>query len=174
MNLQITINTLIKVMTLPPFELIYAATKTGGIGYKGSMPWNLPEDMKHFRRLTSETEDLPNIVIMGSKTFKSLKKPLPNRINLVLSRTLKESFVFGSVELLLEHIKAISGTYNKIFVIGGSQIYGLLLPYVETIHQTLIYQDFECDTIWHIPEGFKLLHSDKRDDLELNTLQRAV
>lgn len=98
------------------------------IGINNTIPWNIPEDLALFRKKT-----LNNIVIMGRKTFESIKKPLPNRINIVITKNKKENkedlFFFSS------HIKALefAKTYNKtIFIIGGESIYKLFLPHTDS------------------------------------------
>ncbi len=68
-------------------SIILASALNGCIGINNSLPWNLPEDLKRFKKITSAGDN--NIVIMGKNTFLSLKKPLPNRINYVISKTLK-------------------------------------------------------------------------------------
>ena len=70
------------------FSLIVAFDKSYGIGLKNSIPWKLPHDMSNFLKLTTN-----NIIIMGKKTWDSLPiKPLPNRVNIVLTSSLSESF----------------------------------------------------------------------------------
>jgi len=112
-------------------SLIYAMTPNGFIGYDGHLPWpHLKKDMKRFRDLT-----LHNTVIMGRKTHLSIGKDLPHRENLVLSRN-------GlSLEDALKR-----ATKEKIFIIGGSEIYSLSRPIVHTIYQTIVCHDFKGDT----------------------------
>ncbi|MFK4785945.1 dihydrofolate reductase [Fusobacterium sp. MFO224] len=88
------------------------------IGCHGNLPWNIPEDLKLFKSLTEN-----NIVVMGRKTFESIGKALPNRINLVISNTLKKKsdvIIFESLEKAI----AFGNNFNKeIFIIGGADIY---------------------------------------------------
>jgi hypothetical protein len=79
--------------TATDFQIVVAATKSGGIGLKGVMPWSLPADMEYFRQLTSTTTDANsgrlNAVVMGRKTWDSIPqkfRPLKNRVNIVISR----------------------------------------------------------------------------------------
>ena len=65
---------------LPEISIIAAVSNDGVIGVNGKIPWDIPEDMKHFKNITSQ-----NTVIMGRKTFESIGYPLPNRINIVVS-----------------------------------------------------------------------------------------
>ena len=70
-------------------SIIAAVSKNGVIGVDNKLPWNLPEDLKRFKELTTN-----NVVIMGRKTYESIGKPLPNRINIVVTRN-KDFFVPG-------------------------------------------------------------------------------
>ena len=111
-------------------KLIAAADKEWNIGNKGNLLFSLPDDMKFFRTTTSG-----KVVVMGRKTLESFpgSKPLKNRVNIVLSRNTHKvegaEFV-KSVDELLEKI----WEYNPddVYVIGGAQIYSLLLPYCDT------------------------------------------
>ena len=111
-------------------KLIAAADKEWNIGNKGELLFSLPDDMKFFRTTTSG-----KVVVMGRKTLESFpgSKPLKNRVNIVLSRNAHEvegaEFV-NSVDELLEKIKEYNS--DDVYVIGGAQIYLLLLPYCDT------------------------------------------
>lgn len=123
-------------------KIIAATDKNSAIGYKNKLLFNINEDMKRFKELTKGNSDVPNIVVMGRKTFESLPKPLPNRINVVLTKNKRYEaphgvFVFDSVEKIINHY--YSGEQRRdIFVIGGSQIYKLFLPYADEVHLTHI------------------------------------
>jgi len=113
--------------------LIVAATKEGHIGNDNALSWFLPSDLKWFKTLTSN-----NMIVMGRKTFESIGKPLPNRINHVISKTLaqKEGIkIFSSVDEWKEQNKEIIySVNNKIFIIGGSEIYRQLFSLVDEIY----------------------------------------
>jgi len=158
------------------FNLIVAYDKKRGIGKNNSIPWNLPEDMKRFRQITSFIpEDLKNdpyyaymnMVVMGRKTWDSLPakfRPLPNRINVILSHQTPENIDDTDHPLVhvisnLDQIFSLSlGKHNqneikkeiKIYetlVIGGSSLYQMALesPYCHTLYITELYHDFSCD-----------------------------
>ena len=124
---------------------IAAVDSNYGIGYKGELLFNIKEDLKRFKELTTN-----NIVIMGRKTWDSLpNKPLPNRINIVVTRKTDSigdanSNVFY---LDLENAKDFLSNENRkndnVFVIGGGQIYKELLPYCDRIYLTRAYKSFE-------------------------------
>lgn len=111
-------------------KLIAAVDNECNIGNKGNLLFSLPDDMKFFRTTTSG-----KIVVMGRKTLESFpgSKPLKNRINIVLSRSKHDvdgaEFVTG-VDELLDRLKEYDS--GDVYVIGGAQIYSLLLPYCDT------------------------------------------
>jgi dihydrofolate reductase len=111
-------------------KLIAAVDNEWNIGNKGGLLFSLPDDMKFFRTTTSG-----KVVVMGRKTLESFpnSKPLKNRVNIVLSKS--EHNVDGaefvtSTDELLDKIKAYNT--DDVYVIGGAQIYSLLLPYCDT------------------------------------------
>lgn len=111
-------------------KLIAAVDNEWNIGNKGNLLFSLPDDMKFFRTMTSG-----KIVVMGRKNLESFpgSKPLKNRINIVLSRSKHDvdgaEFVTG-VDELLDRLKEYDS--GDVYVIGGAQIYSLLLPYCDT------------------------------------------
>ena len=156
-----------------------AKSINNGIGDKNKLLWNIPEDLKYFKEKTEG-----HSCIMGMKTFESiiwyLKQPLKNRINIVLSKekhydplcslkgikTDKEIqeyrnniIVFDFYEDLLIYIK--NRKDRQFFVIGGAQIYNLMIPHVETIFLTEILQTFEGDTICDLKEQENFIKIDE-------------
>ena len=122
--------------------IILAADNDWAIGKDGGLLADIPEDKKLFRETTKDST-----VIMGRKTWDSLpKKPLPNRTNIVLSRTVKQlegAQVFADVDSLLEYTAKAEG---KVFGIGGAEIYRAFLPYCDTAHITWIDYEYMADT----------------------------
>lgn len=123
-------------------NIIVAVSKNGVIGKENQLPWYLPEDLKHFKQLTTG-----NVVVMGRKTHESIGKSLPNRLNVILSRDSRWSNPLGdncvvcySVEEVLERFK-----YRDLFIIGGSEIYKQFLPHANKIFLTSIEKDFDGD-----------------------------
>ncbi|WP_372594554.1 dihydrofolate reductase [Actinotalea sp.] len=115
--------------------LVWAQSADGVIGVDGGLPWHLPEDLAHFRRLTSGS-----VVLMGHSTWRSLPerfRPLPGRQNVVLSRTpgleLDGAVVVGSVEDALEQVGG-----RAAWVIGGAQVYGAFLEHADRAEVTEI------------------------------------
>ena len=122
------------------FELIVAYNKNGVIGNNNTIPWYIPEDLKHFRQLT-----LNNVVIMGRKTFESLPNgPLKDRINIVITQNPHQyentdSTIFTNMENVFDIVKQHNSSNKKVFIIGGSEIYNLFLSYCSIIHLTLVH-----------------------------------
>jgi dihydrofolate reductase len=107
---------------------IVAVDKNGAIGKGGKLPWHYSADMKFFKETTTG-----NACVMGYKTWLTLKKPLPNRLNIVLSRQSQvESqdsvIVMRDVESVLSHARKLK---CDLFVIGGAKVYESFLPYIE-------------------------------------------
>ncbi|MBP6304740.1 MAG: dihydrofolate reductase [Giesbergeria sp.] len=136
--------------------LIYARAANGTIGKGGTMPWHLPEDLAHFKRLTSGCP-----VIMGRKTWDSLParfRPLPGRRNIVITRQAdwsengaqRASSLAEALQLCEQDAPA------TVWVMGGGQIYAQALPLADRVEVTEIAQDFAGDTFapvlgeqWH-------------------------
>lgn len=124
-------------------SLIVAVSKNRVIGAAGQLPWHIPEDLKLFKRLTSE-----GTLIMGRKTFESLPRILPNRIHVVISSQpviAPDSNVHG-VTNVSEALKVAKSTGRDIFVIGGGEVYRQFLPHVEYIFETVVQTTVLGDT----------------------------
>lgn len=124
-------------------NLIYARAANGVIGKDGQMPWHLPEDLAHFKQLTSGCP-----VIMGRKTWDSLParfRPLPGRRNIVITR--QENWHENDVQRLssLREALQICESSPTVWVIGGAQIYAQALPLADAIEVTEIEGDYEGD-----------------------------
>lgn len=129
------------------FTGVVAMAADRAIGLNGTMPWRLPEDMKLFKRLT-----LGHPVLMGRKTWDSLGKwkPLPGRQNIVLTRD-KDFTAEGALVIHdLAELAQIELQDEEVMVIGGAQIYALLLPQLAALHVSEVQGSFEADT--YFPE----------------------
>lgn len=117
-------------------HIVAYRVQDGGIGIRGRLLYNIREDQQHFRRVTDG-----HIVLMGRKTWESIsKKPLPNRVNVVISKTIEEipsAIVFKTIT---ESLSWCSKTYpdKTVFVIGGQEIYRETFKYADTIIATEI------------------------------------
>lgn len=133
-------------------KLIAASDRNGGIGKDGELLVHLSQDMKHFRSTT-----MNSVVIMGRKTLESLPggKPLFGRRNIVISRVLEPKDHNYEVCRSIEELEiALQGETRDVYVIGGGQIYSLLLPYCTEAYITEIDAEFNADTF--IPVFSKL------------------
>ena len=139
------------------YNIIVAFSKNRGIGLKNRLPWNIPSDLKKFRKLTIGNGN--NAVVMGKNTWNSLPvKYLKSRDNLILSRNLKIDTIydtkqvktFTDIETLEEHCS--EKKYECVWIIGGTQIYKEFLESknidIENIYVTYIDSDFECDAFF--------------------------
>jgi dihydrofolate reductase len=128
-------------MARPELCLIAAVARNGTIGRDNTLPWRLREDMRHFKATT-----LGSPVLMGRKTWDSLGRPLPGRRNLVVSRqaglALDGAEVFASLDAAL----AAAGDVERVFVIGGGQLYAETLPRADRVFLSEIAADVPGDT----------------------------
>ena len=115
--------------------------RNGLIGKNNQLPWHLPADLKHFKQVT-----MGKPVIMGRKTFESIGKPLPGRVNIVLtSRTMYQSpgcIVANSLDAAIE----AAGPVSEVMIIGGAALYKDALPRVDRIYLTEVQAELEGDT----------------------------
>ena len=125
-------------------NIIASADKNWGIGKEGDLLYNIPEDMKFFRETTTG-----NVVVMGRATFMTFPGPkaLPNRVNIVLTKdeswSAPDVIAVHSVEELFELLKNYDS--DSVYVIGGSIVYDLLLPYCDTAYVTKVDSLKEAD-----------------------------
>lgn len=121
--------------------LIAAVARNGVIGAHGKLPWHLPEDLQHFKKLT-----LGHPVVMGRRTWASLGKPLPGRENIVITRQPGFAAPGASIAASLEAAIALCAGEGLAFVIGGAEIYAAALPLADGLVLTEIDGDYEGDT----------------------------
>lgn len=126
-------------------SLIVAMDKNRVIGLNNDMPWHLPNDLRYFKERTTG-----HTIIMGRKTFESLGRVLPNRKHLVLTRSDKtfpeEVEVIHTIEDILQYVKDYP--QEKIFIIGGGELFKHMLPHVNTMYITEIDEQFEGDVFF--------------------------
>lgn len=123
-------------------SIIVAKSKNNVIGKNNSMLWKLPDDLRQFKEKTTG-----HVIIMGRKTFESLGRVLPNREHIVLSRN--QNFTVDSEFVKVAHSISDLQKYiddkNENFVIGGTNIYNLLMPFCTKMYITQLQKDFEGD-----------------------------
>jgi dihydrofolate reductase len=134
-------------------NIICAYDLNRGIGINNQLPWgkNMRTDLKRFQQLTTA-----KIVVMGRKTYQSIGNPLVNRVNIVMTNN--KDF-HNDIDLLsmscaivndIETVLRLNHNNTQIFVIGGSQIYDLYMPYADRLYITEVKHEFQCDA--HFPE----------------------
>ncbi|PPE04503.1 dihydrofolate reductase [Entomoplasma ellychniae] len=124
-------------------KLIWAQTKSGVIGKDAKLPWNIPEEMKHFKKTTINSS-----VLMGRKTFTSMNnKKLLNRINYVLTKNLdsyKDNqdglFFINNVDSLIEKYQT---NEKDLYVIGGNSVFSKMIDFADELIRTIIKDEYE-------------------------------
>lgn len=132
-------------MSTPRISLVVAMARNRVIGRDGGLPWHLPDELKHFKRVTMGAP-----ILMGRRTHAAIGRALPGRRNLVLSRDPDLRLPEGcervaSVDEALRETADVSWLH----VIGGGQLYELFLPLAQVLHLTVIEAEIEGDT--HFP-----------------------
>jgi dihydrofolate reductase len=131
----------------PRLTIVVARARNGVIGRDNALPWHLPEDLKHFKALT-----MGHPVLMGRRTFESIRRPLPGRRNIVVTRNPGWSHPgcerAGSID---EAIALCAGT-PQAFVIGGSQVYAEALPRVHALVITEVDAEPQGDAHFPAPD----------------------
>ncbi|MBR4626478.1 MAG: dihydrofolate reductase [Ruminococcus sp.] len=151
--------------------VIAAVAKNGVIGANGTIPWNIPEDRAYFRRLT-----MGGAVIMGRLTYESIGRPLPGRLNIVVSRStvykgaiLRTAGSTAAAVAMAERGLRRRGMKDDVFLCGGSGIYREGIALADRLYITELYDDYCGDTYFpeQFREGFELLSCDDRPELRL-------
>ena len=128
-------------------KLIAAIDLNSSLGFENKLLTKLPNDMKHFKKLTTN-----GFVCMGRRTYDSIGHALPNRTNIILTRNKKYkapvgTFVYHSIEEVIEQYKNQNNNESELYFIGGSEVYNQALPYCDRIYLTIIQHTFpEVDT----------------------------
>ena len=153
--------------------LVAAIASNNVIGKENSLPWNIPEDLKRFKQMTSG-----HTILMGRKTFDSIGRPLPNRQNIVMTKD--ENFEQEGIKVINdfdEALELIKESNEDVFVIGGSKIYELFEPVADSLAITRILKDFEGDAffpdinwdLWQIEKEEKFF--DEKSNIECKLIE---
>jgi dihydrofolate reductase len=129
--------------THPESSIIVAMTRDGIIGNRGNIPWDHPEDLRLFKQLTTG-----NTVIMGRRTYDSIGTPLPDRHNIVISRSLPAQQRVTVCPNFSESIAAALKIGRPFFFIGGTEVYREGLEIAEHLHISWIDGKFQGDTLF--------------------------
>jgi dihydrofolate reductase len=129
----------------PTIAAIVAMAENRVIGINNQLPWHLPADLRHFKELTTG-----HAILMGRKTHESIGMPLPNRLNLIMSRdpayTAEGCTTVTSLDEALT--EAAKHNHTQLFVIGGAEIYQLLMPQINQLHLTIVHQQVKGDALF--------------------------
>jgi len=137
------------------FDIITCTDINRGIGKGGTIPWNEPEDIKRFKQITTTaSKNKINAIVMGRKTYESIGKPLSNRLNVIISSTLKDvqdCYVFDNFNKALNFLDEKLEVEN-CFIIGGAQLYELVLsdPRLRFVYITRLHKDYDCDVYFPV------------------------
>lgn len=165
------------------FSIVLACDNKNGIALEdnkkdlrsqSTLPWYIPEDLKYFKMITSDTnvndnkkQNVQNVVIMGRKTADTLKKPLSNRINIVITSInnyrQSEGFEsYTSFNKALDEIKK-KNNINKVFMVGGAILAdeAIKSPYCKTIYITHINHDYSCNV--KLSDDFMSVFTESQD-----------
>jgi dihydrofolate reductase len=151
--------------------IIAAVAENGVIGKGNEIPWYIPEDFKLFKRFTSG-----NVVLMGSKTYASIGKALPNRHNIVISRKIKsldDAVVADSYEGGLEKAKAYAAENNcDVYIIGGASIYELGIKDANQICLSHVKGTYDGDTYFPKYDGWVETEKQEFEDFTFKRYER--
>ncbi len=156
-------------------SMIAAMAKNRIIGVDNQMPWHLPADFTWFKKST-----MGKPIVMGRKTYASIGRPLPGRLNIVLSRDANLNIEGVTCVTSIDEAKQAAGDIEELMIIGGGSIYQVCLAYADKLYLTFIDADINGDT--QFPdwgEGWKQTHSEtyskdekNKYDMEFVVLER--
>ena len=121
---------------------VVAISENHVIGKDNKLLWYLPNDLKHFKVITTD-----HTIIMGRKTYDSVGKPLPKRRNIIVTRqdiTIEGCEVVNSIEAAL----ALCANEEEVFIVGGAEIYKLAMPLTNRIYLTIVHKQFDGDSFF--------------------------
>jgi dihydrofolate reductase len=127
--------------------IMAAKARNNVIGKNNDLVWHLPADLKHFKKTTHG-----HYVIMGRKTFESLGRPLPGRLNIIITRN-RDLFIEGAIVLanMQEALDLAESQHQQlVFILGGGEIYRQTMDQADVMFITEIHHEFEGDT--HFPD----------------------
>jgi dihydrofolate reductase len=137
--------------------IIAAIARNRVIGKNGKLPWNIPEDLKRFKQLTTG-----HTVIMGRNTFESLGKPLSSRLNIVItSRCINGVRTYPSLDFAIQALK----NEVEVFVIGGGKLFAEALESADELRLTMVEQEVDGDAFFppyvdYLRSNFQLAHEE--------------
>lgn len=124
-------------------SIVAAVAENGAIGKNNALPWHLPADLKHFRRLT-----LGHPIIMGRRNYESIGRALPDRTNIVITRHMDFHAPGCIVVPALDAAFAAADAADEVFVVGGADIYAQTMARVDRLHLTLVHANVPGDVFF--------------------------
>lgn len=147
-------------MHRPIINIICCISKNRGIGKDNKLLFDIPEDLKHFKKIT-----MGHPIIMGYNTFKSIKRPLPGRLNIVLSNDDVKINGCKIVKSISNAIAVASKEDNKeIFFIGGGMVYAQAIEFADRLYLTIVDAKPEADTFFPDYLDFTKVISEEKID----------
>ncbi|OIQ21823.1 MAG: diacylglycerol kinase [Flavobacterium sp. MedPE-SWcel] len=125
--------------------LIAAAAENNALGKDNKMVWHLPDDFKHFKKLTTG-----HAIIMGRKTLESMNGPLPKRTNIVITRQKDYTYDGCTIVHSLDEALAVCNNDDEVFIIGGGEIYKQAIDKADKIELTRVHTTTDADA--YFPE----------------------
>ncbi len=113
------------------------------IGRNNTLPWHLSGDLKHFKKIT-----MGKPLLMGRKTYESIGKPLPGRLNIVLSRNPQTKIAGCEVVSNIDEALALAGDADELIIMGGAKLYRQMLPLADKLELTLVDAKIENADVW--------------------------
>lgn len=157
---------------MKPIYLIVAVDQDNGFSKDQKIPWNLKEDLQHFRKVTTNAKpNYQNAIIMGRMTYESMgSRSLSNRLNIVVSSTQQQGIL--TVPSLYRAIQECESndSIERIFIIGGERLYQEALDCfpIQGIYRTVILASFNCDRFFlPIHRSFQLIHESQHKENHL-------
>lgn len=146
-------------MSPPEIHIIVAMAQNRVIGHNNAIPWHIPEDLQYFKAMT-----MGHGLIMGRKTWESIGHPLPQRTNTIITGTpgykAEDCYITTS---LAQAIDINTGLHQKIFIIGGGEIFAAALPLADVIHITLLHRSVPGDVFFpELPPHLFILQQEKQ------------
>jgi dihydrofolate reductase len=144
-------------------SIVVAISENHAIGKDNKLLWHLPNDLKHFKAITSG-----HTIIMGRKTYESVGRPLPNRRNIVITRqniAIDGCEVAGSIDGAL----ALCADEAEVFIVGGAEIYKQSMQLTDRIYLTIVHQEFDGDSYFpeiDSSEWRETAHEDHEPDIK--------
>jgi dihydrofolate reductase len=146
-------------------SIIVAVSEDWGIGKNNDLLWHLPDDLKRFKKLTSG-----NTILMGKKTWESLpRRPLPNRINIVLTDNREDKFEGAVTAFSIDDAISKCNKEDEIFIIGGGSIYRQFMPIADKLYITHVHSKTPADiyfpeidpAVWKVSESEECTDTEK-------------